>query len=96
MPTRRSRSTAISAPRPATIALLPALPGAWPTGNVKGLRARGGVQVDITWTGGKATGAILKSKIDGKHKIRPPAGQQLDGPDEVELKSGQAYEVKFK
>lgn len=35
--------------------LLPALPAAWPTGTVQGLKAAGGVRVDIAWSEGKVT-----------------------------------------
>ncbi|MHA6724055.1 glycoside hydrolase family 95 protein [Sphingomonas sp. RS2018] len=51
------------------ILLLPALPDAWPDGAVRGLRARGGVEIDITWRGKRLTEARLSSKIDGKRTI---------------------------
>jgi len=78
------------------IALLPALPGAWPSGSVKGLRARGGVEVDIEWKNGRATAAVLRATANGRHKLRPPKGQQIDGPDVVELTKGQVYRLEFK
>ena len=41
------------------ILILPALPQAWPSGHVTGLRARGGVTVDITWEAGRFTRLAL-------------------------------------
>lgn len=52
------------------ISLLPALPAAWPTGRVSGLRARGGFTVDMAWQGGKLTGATIHSTTGTRCRAR--------------------------
>jgi alpha-L-fucosidase 2 len=43
------------------IHLLPSLPKAWPTGNIKGLRVRGGYEMDIEWKDQKLTRAMIRN-----------------------------------
>ncbi|MBM3852551.1 MAG: glycoside hydrolase family 95 protein [Verrucomicrobia bacterium] len=52
------------------IELLPALPPAWPDGRVRGLRARGGFEVDLAWQTGRLSEARLRSTHDGMLRVR--------------------------
>ena len=52
------------------IHLLPALPKEWPTGSVKGLKARGGFVVDIAWQDGKLLTAVIHSPAGGSCVVR--------------------------
>jgi alpha-L-fucosidase 2 len=54
--------------------LLPALPSKWPTGSVRGLRARGGVAVSIFWQNGDLSSAIVKADRDADITVRYQSG----------------------
>ena len=52
------------------IELLPALPSAWPDGRVRGLRARGGFDVEIAWANGRLSRAVVTATRDGVATVR--------------------------
>lgn len=92
------------------IELLPALPSAWSTGRVQGLRARGSLEVDLAWRGGKATEGSVCPDFAGEYRFRPPKGQNLsffagerklpvseeaDGSIRIVLEGGKRYTLHF-
>lgn len=52
------------------IHLLPALPVAWGTGKATGLRAKGNAEVDIAWSNGELTGAVIRTQLAGPVAVR--------------------------
>lgn len=60
--------------------LLPALPSDWPSGEIKGIKARGAFEVDIKWTEGKLVDARILS-LAGKHCQIRSQGYELQITD---------------
>lgn len=63
--------------------ILPALPERWKNGSVKGIMARGGFKVDITWQNGKLIDIKVLSKLGGKCRLRLPMGTTVSGNTET-------------
>jgi alpha-L-fucosidase 2 len=70
------------------IHLLPALPSAFASGKVSGLRARGGFDVSIEWAGGKLVKAVITPHDSKPLKVRY-AGKEKD----FQAKAGQAITI---
>ncbi|MGE4587251.1 MAG: glycoside hydrolase family 95-like protein, partial [Mangrovibacterium sp.] len=52
------------------IFLLPAIPDRWKRGEVKGLKARGGFEVDLNWENGRISRLTIHSVLGGNCRIR--------------------------
>ena len=75
-----------------SLRILPALPAAWRHGSIKGLRAPGGVKVDISWGNGEWQSVV---SLDGAFAARSldvymPASPELR---RVALKPGDAVRL---
>ncbi len=68
------------------IRVLPALPGLWEKGHIRGLKARGGLEADIFWSNNKLDKIVIKSKFNNKFDL-----VYLDKVVPVNMLSGDTY-----
>ncbi|HSX65399.1 MAG TPA: glycoside hydrolase family 95 protein, partial [Pseudoxanthomonas sp.] len=73
-----------------SIFLLPALPGEWRAGAVRGLRVRNAAGLDLSWKNGKLDNALLRSDRGGTYNV-VYGSQTLD----IELKAGESAEMRL-
>ena len=71
------------------IHLLPALPDVWPTGSIRGIRARGGFEiVSMEWKDGKLVKVGNKINIGGNLRLRVPNEMKLSDGDVLKKATG--------
>jgi alpha-L-fucosidase 2 len=76
------------------VAFLPALPDVWREGSVHGLRARGALEVSMSWKEGAIHSATVRALRGGHHVFRAPEGQRIT---RVELEPvRQSNKIPFK
>jgi alpha-L-fucosidase 2 len=68
------------------VEVLPALPSAWNEGNIKGICARGGFELDIVWENGGLKSVRVLSKLGNKLLLR-----YRDKVVKVNTANGKAY-----
>jgi len=76
--------------------LLPALPAKWKSGSVKGLRARGGFEVNINWKDNKVNIAEVTSLIGTTCRVRTSLRVQVQGINAKPTKTASGYVIEFK
>lgn len=71
------------------VELLPALPAKWKSGSVKGLKARGGFEVDFKWKDGVVTSGEVYSKKGGLLTLVYNGKEDM-----ITMKPGERYLLK--
>lgn len=88
------------------IELLPAIPSEWKDGSVKGLKVRGGAEIDFSWRNGTIDFIKIKSAVPNFFKLKLPQGNPLingiknytiqDGVLNFQLKKKETITIQLK
>ncbi|TLV03377.1 glycosyl hydrolase family 95 catalytic domain-containing protein [Dyadobacter luticola] len=76
--------------------ILAALPDEWATGEVKGLKARGGFEVDVTWANKQITKLIVRSKLGGNCRVAVPNALKISNKKSLKPAAGENTNAFFK
>jgi alpha-L-fucosidase 2 len=68
--------------------LLPALPKAWTSGRISGIRARGGYELDLEWAEGKLRSAAIRSSRAGRCLVRCSVSIAVEGTEWEKIEDG--------
>jgi alpha-L-fucosidase 2 len=86
------------------LSLLPALPPSWKNGSVRGMRARGGFTLDMTWQSNALREARVTADMDNTLRLKLPCGAKplshasytvADGVLVCALKAGETVSITF-
>jgi len=78
------------------INLLPALPHEWAAGSVRGLRARGGFEVDINWNEGRLASGSILAEQGGVARVRVPNAVKVEAPYPLQIKQIEPLVFEFR
>lgn len=76
--------------------ILPAIPDNWTSGEVKGMKARGGFELDIAWANGKISKLSVRSKLGGNCRINVPQTMRAVTKAKLKAATGENPNAFFK
>jgi len=69
---------------------LPALPGIWKNGSIKGIRVRGGFEIEsMEWENGEISKLVIKSNLGGNCRIRSYTKLRAEGKTSLKSAIGE-------